>query len=275
VDGLVYTEGSSFGSQKLKAYDLATGQLVYESLYTLSESTAGPVMSLDLIIAVNGGNSPGLPLGLLQGWQPDLGTNLLWNYEVDPPITSSRPYQRITGSINSTPAVAGNIAYFGADDGRLYAIDIANGTELWRYDLGIPVRSSPAIAGNMLFVTAEDGSLYAFVATTLSTTGTGPTAAAPLRTELRGNRPNPFNPATTIDFDLGPAGAAAQPVTLRIYDAAGRLVRSLLDGPLGPGHHIAVWDGRNDAAEPAASGVYFCRLTAAGNTYETRLVMLK
>lgn len=279
ANDLVYTEGGPFGSQLLKAYALTTGAVVHSADYPQSESTAGPVATPTRIIAVHGGNcTPDncfYPHGLLQGWQHDLGPNLHWNFEVGDPIASSRPYQRITGSINSTPAVASNIAYFGADDGRLYAVNVTTGLEAWRFDLGVPVRSSPAIAGNMLFVTAEDGSLYAFVSTVLSTAGAGPTAATPLRTRLTGNRPNPFNPATTIAFDLGPAGAPPRPVSLRIYDAGGRLVRTLINGNLAPGHHLATWDGRNDAAEPAASGVYFYRLGADGRTFEDRLVLVK
>ncbi len=276
VNGLVYTEGGVFGAQRLKAYDLATGQVVYSANYTQSESTAGPAVTPTHIIAVHGGNSQTGPAnGLLQGWLPTLGLNLLWNFEVNPPIASSRPYQRITGSINSTPAVANTIAYFGADDGHLYAVDVATGAEIWRFDFGVPVRSSPAIAGNMLFVTAADGSLYAFVATTLETAGAAPVAAAPLRTRLLGNHPNPFNPSTAIAFDLGPAGSGPAPVTLRIYDTGGRLVRNLVDGPLPPGHHFATWDGRNNAAEAAASGVYFYRLEAGGQTFEERMVLVR
>ncbi len=277
TNNLVYTAGNAFSSQKLKAYDLLTGQLVYESpLYSQSESTAGPVLTAqNRILAVHGGNAPGVPRGKLESWLPTLGFDLMAEFYVGDPITSSRPYQRITGSINSTPAVAGNVAYFGADDGFLHAVDVVSANELWRFDLGVPVRSSPAIAGNMLFVTAEDGSLYAFVATTLSTTGTGALTAAPLTTRLLGARPTPFNPATIIAFDLGPAGARPEPVALRIYDAAGRLVRTLVDGPLAPGHHAVTWDGRNDAAGAAASGVYFCRLAASGQTFESRLVLLK
>jgi outer membrane protein assembly factor BamB len=276
VNDLVYTEGRAFGSQKIKAYALLTGQLVYESTYSQGESTAGPVVSANRILAVHGGNADGgVPRGKVESWLPTLGTELVAELYVGDPITSSRPYQRITASINSTPAVAGNVAYFGADDGRLHAMDVTTGAELWSHNLGIPVRSSPAIAGNMLFLTAEDGSLYAFVATTLSTTGTGPGGAAPLATRLLGARPNPFNPATAIAFDVGPAGTHLQPVSLRIYDAAGRFVRTLVDSPLAPGHHVARWDGRNDAADPAASGVYFCRLEAGGETFESRLVLLK
>jgi hypothetical protein len=101
-----------------------------------------------------------------------------------------------------------------------------------------------------------------------------PTAAAhsPSPWQLMQNVPNPFNPSTTIRFVVPEGGAG---VTLRVYDAAGRLVRTLLDGfqPGGPG--TAVWDGTDAAGDPAASGLYFYRLEADGFTQTKKMLLLK
>ena len=71
---------------------------------------------------------------------------------------------------------------------------------------------------------------------------------------LHPNVPNPFNPATTIRYDL----PAASQVSLRIYDAAGRLVRVLEDAAeRSAGTHRVVWRGRDAAGAPVAAGVYF------------------
>jgi hypothetical protein len=87
---------------------------------------------------------------------------------------------------------------------------------------------------------------------------------------LHANAPNPFNPRTTIRFDL----PAAARVTLGVYDLAGRLVRVLRDGELRPaGRHIAAWDGRDDAGRAVPAGVYVCRLEA-GMEIETRRMVL-
>ncbi len=67
------------------------------------------------------------------------------------------------------------------------------------------------------------------------------------------NHPNPFNPRTTLAFDL-PAPAAR--VRLRLYDLHGRLVASLIDGPLPAGRHGVAWNGNDDAGRAVASGVY-------------------
>ncbi len=94
-------------------------------------------------------------------------------------------------------------------------------------------------------------------------------SAAP---ELLGNFPNPFNPRTTITFDL-PRG---ETVTLGVFDVAGREVRSLVaDVHCGPGRHEVVWDGKDDAGGRVASGTYFCRIDAGGISETSKVVLVK
>jgi hypothetical protein len=68
--------------------------------------------------------------------------------------------------------------------------------------------------------------------------------------------PNPFNPSTTIAFEL-PQDAR---VSLRIVDVAGRLVRELVQGDLPAGTHRVTWNGTDQEGRPQASGVYLCQL---------------
>ncbi len=97
-------------------------------------------------------------------------------------------------------------------------------------------------------------------------------AAAPvLATRLVGSFPNPFNPATTIRFDL----AQRSDVGLRIYDVHGRLVRTLVEGALEPGAHRTLWDGRSDGGRPAASGVYLVELRAGGVRARNKLLLAR
>jgi hypothetical protein len=88
-------------------------------------------------------------------------------------------------------------------------------------------------------------------------------------------RPNPFNPVTTIAYSL----AGCSQVTIRVYDVAGRVVTTLVDGEVEAGPHAIVWDGTTDSGERAASGVYFVRMEADGqhtSYWEARkLVLLK
>jgi flagellar hook assembly protein FlgD len=88
---------------------------------------------------------------------------------------------------------------------------------------------------------------------------------------LHQNRPNPFNPSTTISFTL-PEKARA---TLSIYDVQGRLMRTLVDEIFGEGYRERIWDGRDAGGSQVGSGVYFCRLTAGNKTLTKKMVLLK
>jgi hypothetical protein len=84
--------------------------------------------------------------------------------------------------------------------------------------------------------------------------------------------PNPFNPQTTIAFEL----PKRESVTLRIFDISGRLVRSLIAAkPHTPGRHEVVWNGRDDAGRQVASGTYFYRLEAGSYSETKRMVLIK
>ncbi len=76
--------------------------------------------------------------------------------------------------------------------------------------------------------------------------------------------PNPFNPIGRVRFSIaGPEGVAIS-TTVGVYDIRGRLQRTLLDRPLPPGPHEAVWDGRDEAGQALPSGLYLVRVEAAG-----------
>ena len=93
----------------------------------------------------------------------------------------------------------------------------------------------------------------------------------PSITRLAAARPNPFNPSTTISFDLARAGRAR----LAVYDLQGRLVKVLRDGNLQAGSHTVLWTGDDTGGRAVASGVYVVRLTAAGDVFTRRLALVK
>jgi hypothetical protein len=96
---------------------------------------------------------------------------------------------------------------------------------------------------------------------------------APLPTDvsLLPAYPNPFNPSTTISFEL-PESAV---VRLEVFDALGRRVTTLAAGPTGPGRHEVVWNGRDASGRTVGSGVYFARLTADDAIRTGKMVLLK
>jgi len=96
-------------------------------------------------------------------------------------------------------------------------------------------------------------------------------AALPERFAVHPNYPNPFNPSTTLTFDLPVSGK----VEVVIYDGIGRQVRVLQDGILQAGQHGLQWDGRSDRGEMAPSGLYFARFRTGATHRTIKMVMLK
>ena len=98
-------------------------------------------------------------------------------------------------------------------------------------------------------------------------TSAEPTAVAPQRADapFLSASPNPFNPRTTLRFNVAEAGA----VRLDVYDVGGRRVRTLVDAPREAGTHAVTWNGRDASGRNAASGVYIARLTVTGESQAT------
>jgi hypothetical protein len=100
--------------------------------------------------------------------------------------------------------------------------------------------------------------------------------------QLFQNFPNPFNPATTIQFSVG---GKQNPIhtTLQVYNLLGQKVRTLVDAPKNSGIHRVIWDGKDDSGNEVASGIYFYRIEVedpasggAGDFTEAKkLVLLK
>ena len=85
-------------------------------------------------------------------------------------------------------------------------------------------------------------------------------------------RPNPFNPSTTISYEL----PSAATVSLAVYDMAGSVVKTLVAAESAPaGRHEVTWNGRDESGRIAAAGVYFCRLDVDGQAQTQRMTLLK
>jgi len=83
---------------------------------------------------------------------------------------------------------------------------------------------------------------------------------------LSGNYPNPFNPSTTISFNLLLSGFT----TLKVYDIMGREVSELISGELNAGSHSVTFNGDN-----LASGIYYYRLESSGNVAVKKMLLVK
>ena len=88
---------------------------------------------------------------------------------------------------------------------------------------------------------------------------------------LEANYPNPFNGSTVIPFTL----SHTCPVSLSVYDPAGRLVCNLAEGLMAQGCHEAVWNGLDRNGRAVASGVYLVRLTVDEQMRSNKITFLK
>jgi hypothetical protein len=92
-----------------------------------------------------------------------------------------------------------------------------------------------------------------------------------VKTELKGNYPNPFNPQTIISF----AVKDRTTVRLEIYNLKGQLVRTLVNEWTDKGNHQVTWNGRDDNGNPVASGIYHYRMQAGDYKANRRMMLLK
>ncbi len=88
---------------------------------------------------------------------------------------------------------------------------------------------------------------------------------------LHQNHPNPFNPTTTLRFDLPEAGD----VTILVYDLMGRAVARLVERRMEPGYHAVVWSGLDEAGRQVPTGVYIVRMESTKYTKTVKMVLLK
>lgn len=93
----------------------------------------------------------------------------------------------------------------------------------------------------------------------------------PRQFKLYGNYPNPFNPETTISYDLPEESR----VVIKIYKNLGQEVCTLINQRQNPGHRRVVWNGRNQQGESVSSGLYICLIEAGDFLASTKMILLK
>ncbi|MFQ5906839.1 MAG: FlgD immunoglobulin-like domain containing protein [bacterium] len=88
---------------------------------------------------------------------------------------------------------------------------------------------------------------------------------------LQQNTPNPFSRSTTVSYETPVSGE----VNISVYDAKGRLVRSLAKAEIAPGYHSAIWNGRNNEGHELPDGVYFCKLSMGRLESTAKMVLIR
>jgi len=120
--------------------------------------------------------------------------------------------------------------------------------------------------GSLVEAGVDDFQLLGFAASVAVETPGVPSALV-----LSPASPNPFHPRTTLRYAVPARGE----VTLRVFDAAGRSVRTLVQDVREAGRYETAWDGRDEAGRAVASGTYYARLTAGGRESARTLVLLR
>jgi hypothetical protein len=103
------------------------------------------------------------------------------------------------------------------------------------------------------------------------TGGVTAAGATPFRNTLLPAYPNPFNPETTIRYEL----AARTHVSLRVYDVSGAVVRTLVNDVKAAGSYSMTWNGKDDHGSSVSSGVYFYRITAGSFQDVRKMTLVK
>ncbi|MFH1006741.1 MAG: hypothetical protein V1800_04465, partial [Candidatus Latescibacterota bacterium] len=96
----------------------------------------------------------------------------------------------------------------------------------------------------------------------------------PTRFGLQQNVPNPFNPSTTIRFDI-PENHSGADIQLMVYDSLGASLKTLVDGRVPSGSASVVWNGRDALENEVSSGVYFCQLRMGERMDTKKMVLIR
>ncbi len=168
--------------------------------------------------------------------------------------------------------VRDGLAYLACSYHGLLVLDVsdpANPQPVAQFSDNIDEVTAVAVQGNRVYLTDYLAGVYI-----LEWTTTGiepPTTQTVQQFRLLPNYPNPFNPTTTIAYHL-PRGSR---VELTIFNLLGQKIRTLVNAWQPAGQHQAVWDGRDDAGQPVASGVYLYRLRSDSETQTRKMLLLK
>ena len=197
--------------------------------------------------------------------------------------------QRLTGSGRPAEPPISNYSATLGDDGITVKWTVSSDAELLRYSIWRAEGSSEDYQTIMVSIeqrnnsfsftdeTFRNGIAYTYRIEYRSGNRsyllftTKPVHVPPEKHPQVQSHPNPFNPSTTISYEL----PARSHVRLDIYDAAGRRIARLVDAVHEEGQYRIVWNGRDSNGLQVASGIYFSRLSARGSTVTTKMVLVR
>ena len=246
-------------SEHTMLQDVLVGSLIAFNLPPTAPVIASPRDSTSLIIGGANGTS---------ALSPDTPFIVKWKHSIDPENDPVTYHWQLSASDNfSSPLITvasdnggkdtlyqttyGNISKILSDDG------VAVGDSIMLYDRVVASDGVNITMSDTLHVTLTRGTLTGIE----EQPGGIPTVLA-----LHDNYPNPFNPTTTIRYDLPKAGM----VRLTVYDVLGRQVAKLINSQQSAGSHVVTFN-----ASGLSSGVYFYRLKANNRTIIKKMMLMK
>ncbi len=264
ADGVLYAAGDNFGTQRLRAFDLATGAELWAAPVSVGNANSAP--------AVAGGRCVlGSSHGAIRAFDAATGA-LVWSQAVGAPLATSHPYAHDTACVSASPVIAGDRVLVGADDGVMRILALEDGAVVESHDFGAPVVATAAVAGNQWWVCTADGTVWGMVTGDPIQTGTATPGSPPAPALGLGRaQPNPFRSSAQVAFALDPN----RPAELAVFDVTGRQVKQLALQHSGNGDGIAAWDGRDARGRRVAAGVYYLRLTQGGLERHRRLAVVR
>jgi hypothetical protein len=261
LDNLVYETG---------AYDPATGVLTHDEDLKIYEIHPGLSPGLAAAVGLPAGQSFHFVLNdtvYFDNRIPPRGfTNAAFETVQSPPVGYGYPdgqYWDETTYVLPTDAVFVAVTLYYQSTSKEY-IEFLKNTNVTN------------TAGQVLYdawVNQGRAAPVVMVHDTLSVSAipTGVADTPRFKNGLYAAHPNPFNPSTTVPFELEGRGR----VFIQVYDVNGKLTRTLLNEVKSAGKHEIAWDGRNDTGEAVASGVYFVKMKAGRFTAVQKAVLVK
>jgi hypothetical protein len=152
------------------------------------------------------------------------------------------------------------------DGQKCYTLPFAGQVEMFRYIFlgtdNVYVAQPGVIYSNLRILGSSD---------TADVPANADEVLQPISARLLPNYPNPFNPTTTLAFEVKEQAH----VTLQIFNLFGQVVATLVDEERAPGSYEAFWNGQDLQGRSAAGGVYFARLITANGQSTRRMTLLK
>jgi len=204
---------------------------------------------------------------------------------VAPSITVTRPNGGEVFIMNSQDTVKWNAAdnvgvtavdvEYSPDNGANWTLVASGLVNKGKYIWQVP--NAATVQGKVRVTAHDTQNQTQDLSNAVFTINAGNPTGAPGETfafALRAPTPSPFTQTTVVGFDL-PSGTAKWPTTVRIFNVAGKLVRTAVAADLDPGPHRAVWDGRDAQGYLQPAGVYFIEVATATNRATVRAVFLR